>query len=71
MTFKMIKTGTSHFRAMKARSIVLVLLIPLFLVTIPPIVGEKSEIILTKLEQHIYELIVALIFPVGLLNFKS
>ena len=42
----MIKTGTSHFRAMKISSMLLVLLIPLFLFTIAPIVGEKREIIL-------------------------
>ena len=67
----MIKTGTSHFRAMKISSMVLVLLIPLFLLTIAPIVGEKREIILAKLEQPIYALIVALTFTVGLLHFKS
>ena len=67
----MIKTGTSHFRAMKISSMVLVLLIPLFLFTIAPIVGEKREIILAKLEQPIYALIVALTFTVGLLHFKS
>ena len=71
MTFKMIKTGTSRFRAMKISSMVLVLLIPLFLFTIAPIVGEKREIILAKLEQPIYALIVALTFTVGLLHFKS
>jgi len=72
MAFKMIKTGTSHFRAMKISSMVLVLLIPLFLFTIAPIVGEKREIILAKLEQPtIYALIVALTFTVGLLHFKS
>ena len=71
MTFKMNKTGTSHFRAMKISSMVLVLLIPLFLFTIAPIVGEKREIILAKLEQPIYALIVALTFTVGLLHFKS
>ena len=67
----MIKTGTSHFRAMKISSMVLVLLIPLFLFTIAPIVGEKREIILAKLEQPIYALIVALTFTVGLLHFKK
>ena len=71
MAFKMIKTGTSHFRAMEISSMVLVLLIPLFLFTIAPIVGEKREIILAKLEQPIYALIVALTFTVGLLHFKS
>ncbi|MFL2757180.1 MAG: succinate dehydrogenase, hydrophobic membrane anchor protein [Paracoccaceae bacterium] len=71
MTFKMVKTGTSHFRAMKISSMILVLLIPLFLFTIAPIVGEKREIILAKLEQPIYALIVALTFTVGLLHFKS
>ena len=71
MTIKMIKTGTSHFRAMKISSMLLVLLIPLFLFTIAPIVGEKREIILAKLEQPIYALIVALTFTVGLLHFKS
>ena len=71
MTFKMIKTGTSNFRAMKISSMVFVLLIPLFLFTIAPIVGEKREIILAKLEQPIYALIVALTFTVGLLHFKN
>ena len=56
---------------MKLSSMVLVLLIPIFLITIAPIIGESREIVLAKLEQPLYALIVAVTFTVGLLHFKS
>ena len=71
MAFNIIKTGTSHHKAMKFSSMVLVILIPIFLITIAPIIGEKRELVLAKLEQPIYALIVAVTFTVGLLHFKS
>tara|TARA_B100000902_G_scaffold391271_1_gene441636 strand:- start:13 stop:354 length:342 start_codon:yes stop_codon:yes gene_type:complete len=71
MAFNIIKTGTSHHKAMKLSSIFLVFLIPIFLITIAPLVGEQRELVLAKLEQPIYALIVALTFTVGLLHFKS
>ena len=71
MAFNIIKTGTSHHKAMKLSSMVLVLLIPIFLITIAPIIGERRELVLAKLEQPIYALIVAVTFTVGLLHFKS
>ena len=71
MVFNIIKTGTSHHKAMKLSSMVLVLLIPIFLITIAPIIGESREIVLAKLEQPLYALIVAVTFTVGLLHFKS
>ena len=71
MTFNIIKTGTLHHKAMKLSSMVLVVLIPIFLITIAPIIGERRELVLAKLEQPIYALIVAVTFTVGLLHFKS
>ena len=71
MAFNIIKTGTSHHKAMKFSSMVLVVLIPIFLITIAPIIGERRELVLAKLEQPIYALIVAVTFTVGLLHFKS
>ena len=71
MAFNIIKTGTSHHKAMKLSSMVLVLLIPIFLITIAPIIGESREIVLAKLKQPFYGLIVAVTFTVGLLHFKS
>jgi len=56
---------------MKLSSMVLVLLIPIFLITIAPIIGESREIVLAKLKQPFYALIVAVTFTVGLLHFKS
>jgi succinate dehydrogenase / fumarate reductase membrane anchor subunit len=71
MAFNIIKTGTSHFKAMKISSMALVALIPIFIITIGPIFGEQRGVVLAKLEQPIYALIVAVTFTVGLLHFKS
>ena len=71
MAFKIIKTGTPHHKAMKFSSMVLVLMIPIFLLTIAPLMGEQREHVLAKLEQPLYALIVAVTFTVGLLHFKS
>ena len=71
MAFGIIKTGTLHFKAMKISSMALVALIPIFIITIGPIFGEQRVVVLAKLEQPIYALIVAVTFTVGLLHFKS
>ena len=71
MAFNIIKTGTPHHKAMKFSSMVLVLMIPVFLLTIAPLMGEQREFVLSKLEQPLYALIVAVTFTVGLLHFKS
>ena len=71
MAFNIIKTGTPHHKAMKFSSMVLVLMTPVFLLTIAPLMGEQHEFVLSKLEQPLYALIVAVTFTVGLLHFKS
>ena len=71
MAFKIIKTGTPHHKAMKFSSMVLVLMVPIFLLTIAPLMGGQREHVLAKLEQPLYALIVAVTFTVGLLHFKS
>ena len=71
MAFNIIKTGTPHHKAMKFSSMVLVLMIPIFLLTIAPLMGEQRELVLDKLERPLYALIVAVTFTVGLLHFKS
>ena len=71
MAFNIIKTGTPHHKAMKFSSMVLVFMIPIFLLTIAPLMGEQREHVLAKLEQPLYALIVAVTFTVGLLHFKS
>ena len=71
MAFNIIKTGTPHHKAMKFSSMVLVLMTPVFLLTIAPLMGEQREFVLSKLEQPLYALIVAVTFTVGLLHFKS
>ena len=71
MAFNIIKTGTPHHKAMKFSSMVLVLMTPVFLLTIAPLMGEQHELVLSKLEQPLYALIVAVTFTVGLLHFKS
>ena len=71
MAFNIIKTGTPHHKAMKFSSMVLVLMTPVFLLTIAPLMGEQHEFVLSKLEQPLYALIVAVTFTVGLLLFKS
>ena len=71
MAFNIIKTGTPHHKAMKFSSMVLVLMTPVFLLTIAPLMGEQHEFVLSKLKQPLYALIVAVTFTVGLLHFKS
>ena len=71
MAFNIIKTGTPHHKAMKFSSMILVFMIPIFLLTIAPLMGEQREHVLAKLEQPLYALIVAVTFTVGLLHFKS
>ena len=71
MAFDIIKTGTSHFKAMKISSMALVALVPIFIITIGPLFGEQRVVVLAKLEQPIYAVIVAGRFKVGRLHFKS
>ena len=70
MAFNIIKTGTPHHKAMKFSSMVLVLMTPVFLLTIAPLMGEQHEFVLSKLKQPFYALIVAVTFTVGLLHLK-
>ena len=69
MAFNIIKTGTPPHKAMKFSSMVLVFMTPVFLLTIAPLRGEQHEFVLSKLEQPLYALIVAVTFTVGLLHF--
>lgn len=65
------KTGTAHFWAMKVSSMGLLILIPLFLFTFGPRLGEPHDVVLAYFERPFPAIVAALTITVSFLHFKD
>ena len=65
------KTGTAHFWAMKVSSAGLLVLVPLFLFTFGPMLGESHEAVVAHFSKPFPALVAALTIAVGFMHFKD
>ena len=65
------KTGTAHFWAMKVSSVALLLLIPLFLLTFGPMLGEPHDQVVAYFSRPFPAIVAALTIVVGFMHFKD
>jgi succinate dehydrogenase / fumarate reductase membrane anchor subunit len=65
------KTGTEHFWLMKVSSVALLLLIPLFVFTFGPMLGEPHEVVLTYFARPFPAIVAALTIGVTFMHFKN
>ncbi|MEM9127813.1 MAG: succinate dehydrogenase, hydrophobic membrane anchor protein [Pseudomonadota bacterium] len=65
------KTGTAHFWAMKVSSVALMFLIPAFLLTFGPMLGEPHDAVVTYFSRPFPAIVAALTMIVGFLHFKD
>ena len=65
------KTGTQHFWAMKVSSVGLVLLIPLFLLTFGPMLGQDHATVTAYFARPFPAIVAALTIAVGFMHFKD
>jgi succinate dehydrogenase / fumarate reductase membrane anchor subunit len=65
------KTGTEHFWLMKVSSVALLLLIPLFVFTFGPMLGEKHENVLVYFARPFPAIVAALTIGVTFMHFKN
>lgn len=65
------KSGTAHFWAMKVSSVALLILIPLFLFTFGPMLGEDHETVVAYFSRPFPAIVAALTMVVGFMHFKD
>lgn len=65
------KSGTEHFWAMKVSSVALLLLIPLFLLTFGPMLGESHGDVTAYFARPFPAIVAALTIMVGFMHFKD
>ena len=65
------KTGTAHFWAMKVSSVGLLLLIPMFLLTFGPMLGEDHATVTAYFARPFPAIVAALTIVVGFMHFKD
>lgn len=65
------KTGTAHFWAMKVSSVGLLILIPLFVFTFGPMLGQPHDAVLSYFSQPFPAIVAALTLGVGFAHFKD
>jgi succinate dehydrogenase / fumarate reductase membrane anchor subunit len=65
------KTGTEHFWAMKVSSVALLILIPLFVLTFGPMLGQSHEAVLAHFGRPFPAIVAALTLVVGFMHFKD
>ncbi len=65
------KTGTEHFWAMKKSSMALLILVPLFVFTFGPMVGEAHADVIAYFSRPFPALVAALTIVVGFMHFKD
>lgn len=65
------KTGTEHFWAMKVSSVGLLVLIPLFLLTFGPMLGESHAEVTAYFARPFPAIVAALTIVVGFMHFKD
>lgn len=65
------KTGTAHFWAMKVSSVALLILIPLFVFTFGPMLGQPHEEVLATFARPFPAIVAALTIAVGFKHFND
>ena len=65
------KTGTEHFWAMKVSSVALLILVPLFVFTFGPMLGEPHDEVVAYFARPFPAIIAALTLVVGFMHFKD
>lgn len=65
------RTGTEHFWAMKVSSTALLVLIPLFLLTFGPMLGEPHAEVVAYFSRPFPALVAALTIVVSFMHFKD
>ncbi|MGB1722611.1 MAG: succinate dehydrogenase, hydrophobic membrane anchor protein, partial [Paracoccaceae bacterium] len=65
------KTGTAHFWAMKVSSVALLLLLPLFVFTFGPMLGQPHEEVVAYFARPFPAIVAALTLVVGFVHFKD
>lgn len=65
------KTGTEHFWAMKVSSVALLILVPLFVFTFGPMLGEPHDAVIAYFSRPFPAIVAALTLVVGFSHFKD
>mgnify|MGYP000007867793 FL=1 len=65
------KTGTAHFWGMTVSSVALLILVPLFIFTVGPMLGENHATVTAYFSRPFPAIVALLTFMVGLLHFKN
>lgn len=65
------KSGTEHFWAMKVSSVGLLILVPLFVFTFGPMLGEPHEAVIAYFARPFPAIVAALTIFVGFMHFKD
>lgn len=65
------KTGTAHFWGMTVSSVALLILVPLFIFTVGPMLGENHATVTAYFSRPLPAIVAILTFIVGLLHFKN
>lgn len=65
------KSGTEHFWAMKVSSFALLVLIPLFVFTFGPMLGEPHSDVIAYFARPFPAIVAALTIVVGFMHFKD
>ncbi|WP_171100969.1 succinate dehydrogenase, hydrophobic membrane anchor protein [Ruegeria sp. HKCCD7255] len=65
------KSGTAHFWSMKVSSVALLILVPLFIFTFGPILGQPFDVVLDYYAQPFPAIVAALTLLVGFKHFAE
>ncbi|WP_171234943.1 succinate dehydrogenase, hydrophobic membrane anchor protein [Ruegeria sp. HKCCA6837] len=65
------KSGTSHFWAMKVSSVALLILVPLFVFTFGPVLGQPFDAVLEYYSRPFPAIVAALTLAVGFKHFAD
>lgn len=65
------KEGTHHFWSMQISSVALVVLVPLFVFTFGPMLGEPHAEVVAYFERPFPAIVAALTLTVGFMHFKN
>ena len=65
------KTGTEHFWSMTVSSVALLILVPLFVFTFGPMLGEPHDAVLAHFARPFPAIVAALTLAVGFMHFKN
>lgn len=65
------KSGVHHFWSMKISSVALLILVPLFIFTFGPMLGEPHEAVLAYFARPFPAIVAGLTITVGFMHFKD